>query len=597
METITDKHIILSALGSKGDIHPLVGLALGLRNKGAKKISFLVNDDYEDLITLHDFNFISTGDKKSQKAFTENKQLWDNRHDILKIGWDGLIRKSIENAFYAVEAAHNSGDKILVIGLQSIYNGALLAAEALRIPSVHITLSPQLIAIHSNSIPPAPLKWYFYKTRRNTSPEELIKKIRAKSKKGTMKQRYFKEYNAFRIQNKLTPIEDFSQNTILTKQSLQLCLFPSWFGMPTSDWPSNLTLTGFPLFDGIQKTLPKAVEQFIQEQGKPILFSFGTGFFNTEKKFKIGMQVSNQLGLPALFVGGSLDSNSFKSKQHMHCTYADFETLLPKCKAIIHHGGIGTMAQAIRAGIPQIICPKAFDQFDNADKIYHLGLGSFILKRKFNTKNLTQIVKSCIESTKIRHNIRFYQTLLKNKNPIQTACNTIEKYLETPKSLRSFNPLKRAIIRKLEENGDPQKFNIPLIKVLSNQQNTNSTTLTNGNYEAAAMLCQYFNKPVSLTQLYQSHPNAFNLKDISDCLQQQSLSPRIIQCPKENITQLKLPCLIFWQNSRFVILMRYDSEKIYIRDPLLEQQSYPIHFFAWHYNEIAIEVTSFKKQT
>jgi rhamnosyltransferase subunit B len=49
--------------------------------------------------------------------------------------------------------------------------------------------------------------------------------------------------------------------------------------------------------------------------------------------------------------------------------------LLPQVAALVHHGGIGTTAAALAAGIPQLIAPFAFDQFDNAARTVRLGVG------------------------------------------------------------------------------------------------------------------------------------------------------------------------------------------------------------------------------
>ena len=49
--------------------------------------------------------------------------------------------------------------------------------------------------------------------------------------------------------------------------------------------------------------------------------------------------------------------------------YVPLRALLPRCAALVHHGGIGTTAEALRAGVPQVIVPLAYDQFDNAARV------------------------------------------------------------------------------------------------------------------------------------------------------------------------------------------------------------------------------------
>jgi UDP:flavonoid glycosyltransferase YjiC (YdhE family) len=62
-----------------------------------------------------------------------------------------------------------------------------------------------------------------------------------------------------------------------------------------------------------------------------------------------------------------------------HCDYAPFRKLFPRCGAVVHHGGVGTTAQALAAGIPQLILPMAWDQPDNARRVKRLGAGQWLL--------------------------------------------------------------------------------------------------------------------------------------------------------------------------------------------------------------------------
>jgi hypothetical protein len=70
--------------------------------------------------------------------------------------------------------------------------------------------------------------------------------------------------------------------------------------------------------------------------------------------------------------------------------YVPFSVVLPRCAALIHHGGIGTTAQAIAAGAPQLVVPTTHDQPDNAVRIRRLGLGDFILPRDYTKASVME---------------------------------------------------------------------------------------------------------------------------------------------------------------------------------------------------------------
>ena len=62
--------------------------------------------------------------------------------------------------------------------------------------------------------------------------------------------------------------------------------------------------------------------------------------------------------------------------------YAPFSEIFPRARIVIHHGGIGTTGQALRAGLPQLVVPLFADQFDNAARVVRLGVARSVgLKR------------------------------------------------------------------------------------------------------------------------------------------------------------------------------------------------------------------------
>src|SRR5262249_56061237 len=65
-----------------------------------------------------------------------------------------------------------------------------------------------------------------------------------------------------------------------------------------------------------------------------------------------------------------------------HCEFAPFRQLLPLCAALVHHGGVGTVAKALAAGTPQLVLPFAFDQADNAARVQRLGVGDWLKPRQ-----------------------------------------------------------------------------------------------------------------------------------------------------------------------------------------------------------------------
>jgi UDP:flavonoid glycosyltransferase YjiC (YdhE family) len=78
-----------------------------------------------------------------------------------------------------------------------------------------------------------------------------------------------------------------------------------------------------------------------------------------------------------------------------HFDYVPLSKVLPRSTALIHHGGIGTMSQAIAAGIPQLIIPTSHDQPDNAVRVRRLGIGEFLRSDEYKIDKAMRSSSHC----------------------------------------------------------------------------------------------------------------------------------------------------------------------------------------------------------
>ncbi|RZA07696.1 MAG: glycosyltransferase [Moraxellaceae bacterium] len=209
---------------------------------------------------------------------------------------------------------------------------------------------------------------------------------------------------------------------------LQIGFFPEWFGMRAEDWPENMNLVGFPLQNRASQNSRSEFDAFVEKLGTPLIFTSGTGVKDVEELFKEGRKICEQLQVPGLFVGGNSGVEFLQgSDLCAHMDYIDFEYALPKALAVIHHGGIGTTAQAIKAGIPQLIRPIKYDQPDNADRIYKLGLGTYVMPEKFKAEQVAPMISNMLQKAKSSKALRYYAADINNSSAIVNACELIEQ--------------------------------------------------------------------------------------------------------------------------------------------------------------------------
>jgi len=156
-----------------------------------------------------------------------------------------------------------------------------------------------------------------------------------------------------------------------------LGMFPEWYGPPQADWPEQIRLTGFPMYDGAPTGhLSDDVLEFCKAGSPPIVFTFGTGMMHAEAVFRAAVDAIRRIDRRAILLTKFREQLSAELPSNVrHFEFVPLQSLLPSVAAIVHHGGIGTTAKALAAGIPQLVIPWSWDQPDNAARLERLGVG------------------------------------------------------------------------------------------------------------------------------------------------------------------------------------------------------------------------------
>jgi rhamnosyltransferase subunit B len=108
-----------------------------------------------------------------------------------------------------------------------------------------------------------------------------------------------------------------------------------------------------------------------------------------------------------------------------HFDYAPFSELLPKCAALVHHGGIGTTSQALAAGVPQLVMPLAHDQHDNAARVRALGAGMELSPKSYKPKKVAEVLTALLGDPAISQRCREVAKKFKG-DPLGETCDLIE---------------------------------------------------------------------------------------------------------------------------------------------------------------------------
>ncbi|WND01395.1 glycosyltransferase [Temperatibacter marinus] len=425
---LSQQTFIISAQGTSGDIYPLIGIGKELSARGAH-IIFLSNDRFCDLVKAEGFEHVSTGTVDNHNKLIRDERFWMFGKGAGQITWPILGRSSLRTSYKYVKSVRTKFDKkpIIMCSNPSL-NGAVWAAESFDLPVVHFILSP--IVILSALSPSAPTKWLIPAWLPSGEKAKYFKNELNKQERRKLMKPHIREANQLRKKLGLSSIGKASVEMHLNPTFQQIALFPPWYGEPAEDWPKQLTLTNFPLFNDVKPKSRSYVDKFIDSHGAPIIFSFGTGYTNVTSLIHIAWIVSDKLKLPCIFIGGDIEGVNIEiPNKCLHLNYADFEYVFSKSLLAVHHGGIGTMSQAIQAGIPQLIRPTAFDQFDNADKIKALNLGDYLLEKEFTIERVASKIVALLESKKVAEAAHYYAIQISKNNGIKESCDLIEKGL------------------------------------------------------------------------------------------------------------------------------------------------------------------------
>jgi UDP:flavonoid glycosyltransferase YjiC (YdhE family) len=213
-------------------------------------------------------------------------------------------------------------------------------------------------------------------------------------------------------------------------KDLVLALFPDWFAPPQPDWPTPTRVTRFPLYDeaGARSADP-GLEAFLQSGDPPILLTPGSANQQARRFFTVGLEACWKLGKRALLVTpfreqlpASLPSGA------AHFSFVPFGHVFSRCAAVLHHGGIGTCAQGMAAGVPQFLMPMGFDQPDNAWRLRRLGVGDYLYPAKFEPDAVARRLGLLLESEIVARACRDVAEKMRTQMPPADVARILEQF-------------------------------------------------------------------------------------------------------------------------------------------------------------------------
>ncbi len=414
-----DKHtILLCAIGSAGDVNPFIAIGKELRKRGHRVI-LCTSQYFESHAHNAGLEFIGLGTAEDYLSIIEDPGLWEAETGF-KVLAERIILPIMQPAYDAIQE-FDPARTILVA--QGTVFAAHIAHEKFKFPFVTIQLQPAAF----RSVYEFPLfpSWMPHTLKRilfNAADQFVIDRALAP------------ELNRFRKRQSLPPVKHIFGDWMHSPLST-IGLFPAWFAFPQPDWPSQTRLTGFIFHDkrADNEQLPQYVLDFLDAGDPPIVFTSGTAMKYGGQFFEASIQASQMLGRRGILLTQHKDQlPSTLPEGIRHFEYLPFSLVLPRVAALVHHGGIGTIAQALAAGIPQVVRPMTHDQPDNAARIQLLGTGVSISPNDYTAQTVSERLNGLLSSSDVLARSKEYALRINAEQSLQETCDLIENLSFAP---------------------------------------------------------------------------------------------------------------------------------------------------------------------
>lgn len=406
--------VVMSCVGSAGDVLPFAAIGRELTARG-HDVALFASGKFEDLVRGAGIRFVPVGTREEYDALARDPDLWHPRRAFAFVMRPVLDR--LPRLAAALEAEVRGSDAVLLSS--TIDLAGRVVAERLGASHATIHLAPAVLrTLHRTPrlagfpvAPWAPRPWkrlLWRLTDRIVDPA------------------FVPELNAFRASVGLAPVRR-PLHGWWNSPRLVLGLWPEWFGPTQPDWPAQLRLTGFPRVDDGNAALDAGLLRWLEDGEPPVLFTFGSAMVQGARLFRESTGAARALGVRALLVTTAPETVPEDLPETVrHVAFAPFARLFPRCAAVVHHGGVGTSAAALAAGMPALAVPMAHDQHDNASRLVDLGVGATLPAPRYTATRAADALRALLRDVGARERARALAVRLAVDDAVGRACDEIE---------------------------------------------------------------------------------------------------------------------------------------------------------------------------
>lgn len=392
-----DMKIIINSIGSVGDVNPFLSVGAALLERG-NDVLMLSSGALKDRIQHSGIPY--------QEVLTEKQyDRWRNLPTDTNEGLEDIKAFSYMSLPSALPTAN--------IILDNCHNGCIcigMPLQSIGINFAKIKAPNQVITLEAML---APRNWRISEAGINTFNKAFSPYL----------------HQISQLLAIASPTTDWF--TWLKQFDQKLAFFPNWFNVHNNHLLTSPHSSDFVFYeDDDNQPLPSELIHFIEAGSPPIAFTFGSYVSERQDLFEIVAQVCKMLNVRGVLLTKYPEQiPSPIPKNLFHADYVSLRYLLPKMRAFVHHGGIGTIAQALRAGIAQVACPMAYDQFDNAQSLHQLQVSQTVEMNAMTVESLAIALREVLDNQHYNDNAKAIAKHRFTAHGTELLCDQIERYI------------------------------------------------------------------------------------------------------------------------------------------------------------------------
>ncbi len=418
---------MLTTFGSLGDLHPYIAVALGLRARGHEAV-IATSATYRQKVEALGLGFRALRpdlpDFDAGPAFM--RRLMDRRKGsecVIREFVMPALRESYEDTLAAAEGAD------LLVSHMITFTTPLVA-EKKGIPWASTYLQP--LGLFSAYDPPVLPQALLLARLRFLGPafHRLLLWCARRSVRS-----WSEPWHGLRAEVGLPPT---SADPLFEGQQSPLAvlaMFSKVLADRQPDWPRQVVITGFPFYDRDgEGGMPPELVRFLDAGPPPLVFTLGSSAVHDAGPFyEHSVAAARLLGRRAVLLVGNDPSNRPASLPDgiVAFAYAPYSELFPRAAAIVHQGGIGTTAQAMRSGRPMLVMPYAHDQPDNAGRVKRLGIARTIARQHYTPERAAAELRELLDKPAYGQRASEVGQQIRQEDGVRAACDALEALVQT----------------------------------------------------------------------------------------------------------------------------------------------------------------------